>query len=323
MGQLDGTGGAAAPPEAAASLTVRQALPLLAGVVLMWGANWPVLRMAVGPVGPLGLAVGRLAIGTMALFLAAFLSGQLRWPDRRDYAIVFWTGVLQMGAYIALVTIALQWVPAGRSAILAYTTPLWVVPLARLWLGERVTGPRLAGLALGLAGVAVLFAPVMAPDVSKDGALGGPLADDKVLLGYGLLLAASVCWAVNIVQIRAHRWLASPLALAPWQTGLALLLLLPFYVALEAGRPIEWTAPLLGALAYNGVIGSALAFWAMTTVNRALPAVTTSLGTLGVPAVGLVGAALFLGEPIGLFDVAGLLLVGAGLVLVALSNRQV
>lgn len=320
MGQVDGTGGRAAPPEAAASLTVRQALPLLAGVVLMWGANWPVLRMAVGPIGPLGLAVGRLAIGTLALFLAAFLSAQLRWPDRRDHGIVFWTGVLQMGAYIALVTIALQWVPAGRSAILAYTTPLWVVPLARLWLGERVTGPRLAGLALGLAGVAVLFAPVI---LAADPMEGGPPADDRVLLGYGLLLAASVCWAVNIVQIRAHRWLASPLALAPWQTGLALLLLLPFYGALEAGRPIEWTAPLLGALAYNGVIGSALAFWAMTTVNRALPAVTTSLGTLGVPAVGLVGAALFLGEPIGLFDVAGLLLVGAGLVLVALSDRQV
>ena len=316
MAQLDPTARAAVLPIAAPALTGRQALPLLAGVVLMWGANWPVLRMAVGQIGPLGLAVGRLTIGTAALFLAAFLSGQLRWPARRDHSIVFWTGLLQMGAYIALVTVALQWVPAGRSAILAYTTPLWLVPLARAWLGERVTGPRLAGLALGLAGIGVLFAPVILA--------GGNLAadHDKVLLGYGLLLAASVCWAVNIVQIRAHLWTASPLALAPWQTGLALLLLLPLYVALEGGRPVHWSAPLVGALAYNGLIGSALAFWAMTSVNRALPAVTTSLGTLGVPAVGLVGAALFLGEPIGIYDLAGLLLVAAGLALVALSNRK-
>lgn len=321
MGPMDRTGDAAGRPESSPILSARQALPLLAGVVLMWGANWPVLRMAVGLIGPLGLAVGRLTIGTIALFLAALASGQLRWPDRRDYSIVFWTGVLQMGAYIALVAVALQWVPAGRSAILAYTTPLWVVPLARLWLGERVTGPRLAGLALGMAGVAVLFAPVILASGPSNGATHGA-ADDKVLLGYGLLLTASVCWAVNIVQIRAHLWRASPLALAPWQTGLALLMLLPFFVALEGSRPIAWSAPLLGALSYNGLIGSALAFWAMTTVNRALPAVTTSLGTLGVPAVGLVGAALFLGEPIGFFDIAGLLLVGAGLALVALSNRK-
>ena len=312
MAPLDKTAETAASP----GLTSRQAMPLLAGVVLMWGANWPVLRMAVGQIGPLGLAVGRLTIGTTALFLAALVSRQLRWPARRDHAIVFWTGVLQMGAYIALVTVALQWVPAGRSAILAYTTPLWVVPLARAWLGERLTGRRLAGLALGLAGIAVLFAPAILAGTHPT------TPDDKVLIGYGLLLAASVCWAVNIVQIRAHLWLASPLALAPWQTGLALLLLLPLYVVLEGGRPVHWSPPLVGALAYNGVIGSALAFWAMTSVNRALPAVTTSLGTLGVPAVGLIGAAVFLGEPIGFYDIAGLLLVGAGLALVALSNRK-
>jgi drug/metabolite transporter (DMT)-like permease len=64
-------------------------------------------------------------------------------------------------------------------------------------------------------------------------------------------------------------------------------------------------------LLYGGVVGTALAYWAMSMVNRSLPAITTSLGTLATPLVGLASAALILGEPIELsLLVAALLIVG-------------
>src|SRR3546814_12856468 len=101
-------------------------------------------------------------------------------------------------------------VGAGRSAVLAYTTPLWVTPAAIVLLGERPTAFKLLGLALGFAGVAVLFNP-----------LGFDWADPQVLLGNGMLLAAALAWSVAILHIRAHTWDSSPLQLAPWQMLLA------------------------------------------------------------------------------------------------------
>src|SRR3546814_4137147 len=105
-----------------------------------------------------------------------------------------------MGAFLALVNVALLHVGAGRSAVLAYTTPLWVTLAAIVLLGERPTAFKLLGLALGFAGVAVLFNP-----------LGFDWADPQVLLGNGMLLAAALAWSVAILHIRAHKWDSSPL----------------------------------------------------------------------------------------------------------------
>ncbi len=68
--------------------------------------------------------------------------------------------VLQMVLFTMCVTLGLRYVDAGRSAILAYTTPLWVLPLATLFLGERLSVLKIIGFFLGLLGVLLLFNPV-------------------------------------------------------------------------------------------------------------------------------------------------------------------
>ncbi|MFN0299917.1 MAG: EamA family transporter [Burkholderiales bacterium] len=77
--------------------------------------------------------------------------------------------------------------------VLAYTTPLWVMPAATLFLGERLTPRRVIGVALGLLGLAVLFNP-FAFDWS----------DQSSVVGHGALLLAALCWAASIVHIRGH-----------------------------------------------------------------------------------------------------------------------
>ncbi|CDI03357.1 putative Integral membrane protein [Candidatus Competibacter denitrificans Run_A_D11] len=289
----------------------RTALVLLLFVIILWGANWPVMKVGLHFISPLRFVAARMVMGAVILFGVAAMLGELRWPSRRDWPIVLAVGAIQMAAFMALTTVALQFVPAGRSAILAYTTPLWVTPLAIHLLGERLNQIKLYGLLCGLGGVAVLFNPS-----------GFDWSDPHVLLGNGLLLAAALAWALLIVQVRRHHWQGSPLSLGPWQFSVASALLVPLALVFEADRPWQGSVELGWVLLYNGPLATAFCFWAMLTINRALPAITTSLGSLGVPAFGLLASTLALGEPVTLTNVLGFLLIAGGVVGVILADRR-
>ena len=130
-----------------------------------------------------------------------------------------------MGAFAALVSLGLQHVPAGRSVVLAYTTPLWVIPAARLFLGEPIGPGRRAGLLLGLAGLLLIFNP-----------LAFDWSDRAAIFGNALVLLAALCWAANIVYVRAHRWVTPPFELAFWQALLATVVLSAVAWARKARR---------------------------------------------------------------------------------------
>jgi drug/metabolite transporter (DMT)-like permease len=84
---------------------------------------------------------------------------------------------------------------------------------------------------------------------------------------------------------------------------------------MEGAPQPEWTPRLLLLLLYASVVGSALAYWAMSMVNRSLPAITTALGVLATPLVGLATAALFLGEPVELSLLVATALILGGIAL--------
>ncbi|UEM20321.1 DMT family transporter [Skermanella mucosa] len=294
-----------------ATVSARSAYLLLATVILLWGINWPVMKLGLADIPPMTFAVIRMVLGALCMFGVVAVRGGIRLPDRHDLPIVLSVGLLQMGAFLALVTVALQFVPAGRSSILAYTTALWVVPGAAIFLGERLGGRRLIGFLLGMAGVAVMFNPAAFDWTDRD-----------VLIGNGLLMLAALAWAAQIIQVRGHTWHASPLQLAPWQFTVAAVALLPFAIFLDAGKSIDWTAQLAAVLFYNAPIATAFCFWAVVTVNRALPAITTSLGTLGVPVAGVFASAVMLGEPVTLTNLTGLVLILGGLTWLALADRR-
>ncbi len=198
---------------------------LLGSVILLWGINWPVMKLGIEDIPPMTFAVIRMVLGAVCMFGVLALRGnRIRLPSRHDLPIVLTVGLLQMGAFLGLVTVALQFVSAGRSSILAYTTALWVVPGAALFLGERLTGTKLIGFMLGMAGVAVMFNPA-----------AFDWTDRNVLIGNGLLMLAALAWAAQIIQVRGHRWHASPLELAPWQFTVAAVALFPIALFMDAG----------------------------------------------------------------------------------------
>lgn len=283
-------------------LSRRKALSLLVVVVLAWGFTWVVSKLLLQYMTPVWAVAARSVVGTAALLALGLALRRVAWPVKADIPVILSVGLLHMGAFAALVSLGLQYVPAGRSVVLAYTTPLWVIPAARLFLGEPIGRGRQLGLALGLLGLVVIFNP-----------LAFDWRNREAVFGNGLVLLAALCWAANIVYVRAHRWVTPPFELAFWQALLASGVLAAVAWAAEGAPRVTWSPDLGWLLGYGGVFGIAVAYWAAVNVNRSLPAGVTSIGLLGVPVVGLLCSAVVLHEPLSAPLLLGMALIVAGI----------
>jgi drug/metabolite transporter (DMT)-like permease len=280
----------------------RDGVLLLLTVVLAWGLTWPVNKLVLLTVPPLWAVALRVAIATVALFALGLARGRLALPPRADLPVVFSITLLHMVGFTVLTSFGLQAIPAGRSVVLAYTTPLWVTPGARLFLGEPLTGRRVLGTLVGLAGLALLFNP-----------LAFDWSSPRAVLGNGLILAGALLWAGSILHTRGHRWQTTPFALIPWQTLLSTALLVALSLTFEGVPALTWTPELLALLLYGGLAGTAVPYWALTMATRRLPATTISLGLLATPVVSIAIATLWLREALSLSLLASVALILGGI----------
>lgn len=283
-------------------LSRRLACLLFALVILSWGLNWTVTKIIVHQVTPLWTTAIRCTIASAALFVILLARGQLIIPRRGDLPVVLAIAMLHMVAFSTLVALGLKFVPVGRSIVLGYTTPLWVTPGAWLFLRERPSPRQLASIALGLVGLALMFNP-WALDWS----------DTHALFGNGVILLAAFFWAANILYVRAHQWISTPFQLIFWQTLLASGILSMLALCMDGAPRIAWSPQLAGAFLFAGLCGTALAYWAMAMVNRSLPAVTTSLGLLATPVVGIASSTIGLGETISASLVISMVMILGGI----------
>ena len=286
----------------------RVALVLLVLLALVWGAHWTVVKLGLQYMPPFTYGVLRLVGGVLTIVAILAFQRRLRLPPRGDLPIVISVGVLQVTAGIVLMNFALQIVPAGRSSVLAFSTPLWVALL--LWLVFRKVPRRaeLIGVALGIAGIIALLHPA-AIDWGEPFQVVGTLA----------LVLQAVLWAVVTLHIRRHTWRATPLDLQPW---ILLTALVPVAIAallLEQGREVDWQPITVLILLYSGPLATAFANWASQSITRSLGSVASTTGFLATPVVGLATASIVLQEPLGLIDLAGFGLVLGGIAAASLT----
>lgn len=282
---------------------------LLGLLVLVWAISWPVIKVGVSDVPPVWFACLRYMVATACLFGVVGVRRELALPSRSDWTLVFVSGLLQMGAFSALTGLALLVLPPGRASVLAFSTPLWVVPLAAWRLREHASSRALAGVALGLIGVLVIASPALQRGGRAQGA------------AYAMLLGASAAWAVSIVFVRGHRFESSPLALAPWQMLVAALVLAPVAMLVE-GAPRAIGPRGIAALVYVAPVATAFAYWAVVEVGRHFRASTISMALLATPSLGLLISAATLGETVSGSLVAGVILVAGGIRLATMTPRR-
>lgn len=289
----------------------RAAWLQLAAAIVLFGLTWPAMKIGLMAGTPVWLAAGRATLSALSAFILMVLLGRLAWPHRDDWPVILSVGGLQLSIFFALANLGVQSVPAGRSSVLSYTTMLWMVPLSLL-VGERVSRRALAGVLLGLGGIVVLADPGRFD-----------WHDRKVVLGHIYLLLAGLSWALAILHTRRHRWRTTPLDVLPWQMSVATVLLWLLAAIVEPHGyydPGKWQ--LWAALIYIGSFAGPIGTWATVSVTRALPPITTSLGMLGVPLVGIASSVVLVNEPITWPLALGTTLVIAGIAVVILENAR-
>ena len=283
----------------------------LAASVLLLSSAWPLTKIALAAGStPLWFAAGRSVLSGATIALVLATRGRLHVPHRADLPALVAVGVGQLGLYFAFAHEAVAWVPAGRTAILANTTTIWVVPLSLVFLHERIPPRRWAAAGFGLAGVTVLMSP-WAIDWSAH----------SVVVGHVFLLAASLSWSVAIIATRITTPRSTMFELMPWCFALSAAMLVPLIAwhAPQGGigaQPVSWAA-----LAYIGLVASPFGTWCVVQATATLPAVVSSVGFLTTPAISLLLANLLLGEPITPDLVAGSALIIFGVGVAAWPTR--
>lgn len=280
----------------------RRPLLALALMSLIWGYNWVVMKQVIRFVDPFDFSAIRAVLGAASLFVVVIaLRRPLRLATIRQVVLL---GVLQTGAFTALIQWALVAGGAGKTAVLVYTMPFWVMPMAWWWLGERIRGLQWVAAAVAACGLILILEPW---------SMGGSVQSNLLAVGGGLTWALSTVVAKRMR--RDHDF--DLLVLTAWQMLFGAIALCVLALALPS-RPIEPTNYFFGALAFNAVFATAIAWLLWLYVLQHLPAGTAGLSALGIPMIGVLAGWIELGERPGGMEIVGMLLIGAALTLTSL-----
>ncbi|MCG6873880.1 MAG: EamA family transporter [Betaproteobacteria bacterium] len=284
---------------------------LLVALTLGWGFNWPVMKIALSGMAPMHFRTWCLATGAIGLFAIARANGfTIRIPEGQ-FARLLAIALVNMTCWNVFAIYGLPLLPSGRAAILGYTMPVWSVPLSIWLLKEPISGRRVLGMVLGVAGMLAL--------------LGSELqAVEHSPLGVVLLMGAAFSWALGTVMIK--RWPVSlpATSFTAWQMALGGIPIFVVAFFIESGSfdllalP---TGPLLATL-YNMVVAFIICFWAWITIARNASVGAASIAVLMTPVVGVFSGMLLLGEEPRWLDYLALVLVVLSIATVVLPERR-
>jgi drug/metabolite transporter (DMT)-like permease len=281
-------------------VNARQATMLLA-LAAMWGASFLFIAIAVDDFGAIGVAESRTVLGVGGLALYAVAIGRL--PAIRAR----WRGYLVLGAInaalpFALIAAAELTIPASLAAIVNASAPLFAAIGAALWLGQPLTRRSATGLALGLAGVALVvgLAPIN--------------LDSRTLLAIGASLAAAALYAVGGHMAKQRFADVPPLTLSIGQLTGAAVLLIPA-LAIAPPRHAPGAGPIAAVVAL-GLVATGVAYLLYFRLIEEIGATGALTVTQLVPVFGVVWAALFRNERITIGMIVGMVIVLAGVLLV-------
>ena len=281
---------------------------LLAVLTLVWGFNWPVMKLGVTGFPPLAFRALSMWFGLPVLWAVLRLRGvpfAIRPSDRGELARLSLTNMI---VWHVIAILAVQALSSGRAAILGYTMPIFSALWGVAVFGERLRARHVAGVAAAAVGVALLLWHEF------DTFTGRPLA------AVGMLVAAAV-WALGTQQIRRTTIVAPTLAIVFWMTLLTTLVMSVATLAFERDR---WTMPnttTTFAILYNAVLifGFAQPIWLI--LARSLPPVASSMSVMLIPVLGTISGAWWLHEELHWQDGAAIVLVLVAIASVMLPSR--
>lgn len=280
---------------------------------LVWGATFFFARIAVIEIAPLALVLFRVAIAAIALHIYLAVRG-ISFSVALPYApALFLLAVLNNVIPFSLIFAGQVHLGAGVAAVLNATTPFWTIVLANvLTADERISWNKIAGVVLGIVGTAVMIGP------DAFGALGGPIWPKLALIG------ASISYAFALMLARRLGTMP-PAVLATAQLTCSTIVMTPLVLLVDGQAGMfDVSAHVWAAVVALALLSTAFAYILYFRLIASAGATNASLVTLVVPASAILLGALFLGERLEVAEMAGIALIGLGLLTIdgrILGNR--
>jgi drug/metabolite transporter (DMT)-like permease len=282
-----------------------------AAVYVIWGSTYAAIRVGVAELPPALFAGARfVAAGLILAIYARLVAGQQLPVQRREWRIVIVSGLFMLGAANGLVVWGEQWLPSGQAALLVATAALWIAGFGALGPEGNRPGPRtLAGLAVGFGGAVILLWP---PQGFVFENFGAQLA----------ILVASLSWSAGSMYVKRQKPGTPPLMSAAMQSLTAGVVLSGIGFGLGESARWVWTPNAMWTLAYLIVFGSCIAYAAYVwLLHHVSP---SALGTYAYvnPVAAVIVGWLFLDETLTATELAGMVVILAGIVLVSTGRNE-
>ncbi|MCW5665562.1 MAG: EamA family transporter [Piscinibacter sp.] len=271
-------------------------------LTLVWGVNWPVMKLGVTHFPPLSFRTLSMWLGLPVLWAAVRV---LRVPlsiPRAEWRELGALTITNMIVWHVVAIVSVQALSSGRAAILGYTMPVFSALWGLALFGQRLRARQLLGVAAAALGVTLLLWHEL-------GRMAG-----RPWAAAGMLLAAAT-WALGTQQLRHTRMTAPTLAIVFWMTVLTTLVMTLLAALLEHDR---WDAPtpvVWATIVFNAVLifGFAQPVWLY--LARSLPPIASTLSVMLIPVLGVLSGAWWLGEVLHWQDFAAI-----GLMLAAIAS---
>jgi drug/metabolite transporter (DMT)-like permease len=279
-------------------------LAAMVAMCVIWGYSWVLMKIALRHAHPFDFAAERLVLGAILLF--AIIAATGRKATLSSYRMVALLGFIQVGFFVILTHFALLVSGSGKTSVLTYTMPFWMIVFAHFILHERMRGAQWFAVALAFAGLVLIVSPWNL--ASLEGSL--------------LAVGSGAVWALSSVM--SKKWPtkdAEPLTFTAWQLafGAVPLVLLSVF---HPHEPPRWNGEYAIALAFATVFATAGGWWLWTYVLSHAPAGITGLNTLAIPVIAVVTSWLQLGEKPPPHELVGMALIGAALALLAMLGAR-
>lgn len=264
------------------------------------------MKLILPYVGPFDFAAMRCVLGAALLLIVLKLRNRGMKPP--PLGTTFIIGVLQTAGMVGFSQWALITGGAGKVAILTYTMPFWVILLAALFLNERLTKQQYWATGIAVCGMILILQPW-----NIDGSMEASV----------LALLSGISWGASVI-IAKRLYVRHPtdlLSLTTWQMVMGAIVLTVIALLVDS-KPIIWSSYLIGGLAYNAILSTAVAWVLWMFILKNLPAGIAGLGTLAVPTLGALLSWWLLGERPNSPETIGIICVVFALVIISLPKRK-
>jgi drug/metabolite transporter (DMT)-like permease len=285
-------------------ITIR-AFAALMLLTVIWGYNWVVMKSALEYAGAFEFAALRTVIGALCLFAVVIY---MRKPLRvKEMPTLVLLGIMQTSGFTGLLIWALVEGGAGKTAVLTYTMPFWVMVLAWPMLGEKLRGLQWPAAILSTMGMLFILDPLH-------------LGTDTFSMFLAVL--SGIFWALSVILAKKlHQ--RSPdldlLTLTAWQMFFGSIPLV-VVALLVPSAPIQWTPYFIGAVIFNSVFCNALAWLLWLYALQRLSAGVASMSSMLAPVIGVLAAWVQLHEVPSATELIGMTLIAASLVIISMIS---